>query len=68
MTGDESRELRIGDRVCWKADPKDQGVITEKNWAGVTIQWINATSRPYFITTWHVSSGCPGQLLWIQDK
>jgi hypothetical protein len=38
MTGDESRELRIGDRVCWNSDPKDHGTITEKNWAGVTIK------------------------------
>jgi hypothetical protein len=25
MTGDESRELEIGDRVCWGADKNDQG-------------------------------------------
>ena len=27
MTGDESRELEIGDRVCWGADKNDQGTV-----------------------------------------
>jgi hypothetical protein len=35
MTGDESRRIKVGDRVCWDADKNDQGTITEKNWAGV---------------------------------
>jgi hypothetical protein len=41
MTGDQSRHLDIGDRVCWQNDQADQGTITEKNWAGVTIKWDN---------------------------
>ncbi len=41
MTGDQSRQLKLGDRVCWKADKNDQGTITEKNWAGVTVKWDN---------------------------
>jgi hypothetical protein len=39
MTGDQSRTLSVGDRVCWQKDQSDQGTITEKNWAGVTIKW-----------------------------
>jgi hypothetical protein len=39
MTGDQSRSLKVGDRVCWQNDQADQGTITEKNWAGVTIEW-----------------------------
>jgi len=39
MTGDQSRLLDIGDRVCWQNDQTDQGTITKKNWAGVTIKW-----------------------------
>jgi hypothetical protein len=39
MTGEQSRQLRVGDRVCWGADKKDQGTVTEKNWAGVTVAW-----------------------------
>jgi hypothetical protein len=45
MTGEQSRHLDIGDRVCWKAGQKDQGTITEKNWAGVTIKWDNRTEQ-----------------------
>jgi hypothetical protein len=41
MTGDQSRTLSVGDRVCWHADKNDLGTVTEKNWAGVTIKWDN---------------------------
>ncbi len=41
MTGDESRTLKVGDRVQWNADKNDQGTVTEKNWAGVTVKWDN---------------------------
>jgi hypothetical protein len=39
MTGDQSRFLGVGERVCWQNDQADQGTVTEKNWAGVTIKW-----------------------------
>jgi hypothetical protein len=39
MTGEQSRQLKIGDRVCWKTDTSDQGTVTETNWAGVTVKW-----------------------------
>jgi hypothetical protein len=45
MTGDQSRELKVGNRVCWNADKKDQGTITETNWAGVTIKWDNRSEQ-----------------------
>jgi hypothetical protein len=41
MTGNQSRNLSIGDRVCWHSDKNDQGTVTEKNWAGVTLKWDN---------------------------
>ena len=41
MTGDQSRLLDVGDRVCWQNDQADQGTVTEKNWAGVTVKWDN---------------------------
>jgi len=41
VTGDQSRILSVGDRVCWQNDQADQGLVTEKNWAGVTIKWDN---------------------------
>jgi hypothetical protein len=45
MTGDQSREPKVDDRVCWNADKKDQGTITETNWAGVTTKWDNRSER-----------------------
>jgi hypothetical protein len=41
MTGDRSRLLKVGGSVCWKADKNDQGAVTKKNWAGVTVTWDN---------------------------
>jgi hypothetical protein len=41
MTGDQSRTLRVSERVCWRAATTDLGTVTETNWAGVTIKWDN---------------------------
>ena len=41
MTGDQSRFLSVGDRVRWNNDINDQGTVTEKNWAGLTVKWDN---------------------------
>ena len=45
MTGEESRQLNVGDRVSWNADPKDHGTITEKHWSGVTVRWDNRSEQ-----------------------
>jgi hypothetical protein len=39
MTVDESKLLKKGDRVYWRGDANDSGVITETSWAAVTIAW-----------------------------
>ena len=39
MTGDQSRLLNVGDRVCWEKSATDLGTVTESNWAGVSINW-----------------------------
>jgi hypothetical protein len=44
MTGDHSRQLQVGDRVCWQND-QNQGIVTEKDWAGVTIKWDNRSEQ-----------------------
>jgi hypothetical protein len=46
MTGDQSRSLSVGERVCWKTSITDQGIVTETNWAGVTIKWNNRNVQP----------------------
>jgi hypothetical protein len=39
MTGDQSRTLRVGNRVCWGATTTDLGTVTGASWSGVTIGW-----------------------------
>jgi hypothetical protein len=39
MTGDQSRTLSVGDRVCWGATTMDLGTVTGTSWSEVTISW-----------------------------
>jgi len=39
MTGDQSRLLKVGDRVSWGATTTDLGTVVETTWNGVTIDW-----------------------------
>jgi hypothetical protein len=41
MTGEQSRTLGVGERVCWRATTTDLGTVTDTNWAGVTVKWDN---------------------------
>jgi hypothetical protein len=45
MTGDQSRTLSVGDRVSRHTDKNDQGTVTQKNWAGVTIKWDSRSEQ-----------------------
>ena len=39
LTGDQSRLLKIGDRVCWEHSATDLGTVVGVSWSGVTIDW-----------------------------
>jgi len=39
MTRDQSRLLKIYDRVCWKNSATDLGTVIGTAWSGVTISW-----------------------------
>jgi hypothetical protein len=39
MTGEQSRQLRAGDRVCWGATTTDLGTVIATSWSEVTIDW-----------------------------
>jgi hypothetical protein len=39
MTGDQSRTLSVGDRVCWGVTTTDFGTVVGTAWSGVTINW-----------------------------
>jgi hypothetical protein len=45
MTGEQSRQLSVGDRVCWGAATIDRGTVAEKNWAGITVKWDNRSKQ-----------------------
>jgi hypothetical protein len=39
VTGEQSRTLSVGDRVCWGATITDLGTVVGTSWSGVTIDW-----------------------------
>jgi hypothetical protein len=39
MTGDQSRTLKVGDRVCWGDTTTDLGTVVGTSWSEVTIAW-----------------------------
>lgn len=39
MTGEQSRQLKVGDRVCWDMSRTDLGTIIKTDWNEVTIKW-----------------------------
>jgi hypothetical protein len=39
MTGDQSRSLAVGDRVCWGATTTDVGTVIGTAWSEVIIDW-----------------------------
>jgi hypothetical protein len=57
MTVTESKNLKKGTRVFWRGDAADGGIVTETNWAAVTIAWDNG----------HVASVCHGDMREIEQ-
>ena len=41
MTPTESKNLKVGGRVCWRGNASDGGKITATSWDAVTITWDN---------------------------
>jgi hypothetical protein len=39
MTGEQSRQLKVGDPVCWNRSTTDLGTVVGVAWNGVTIRW-----------------------------
>jgi hypothetical protein len=39
MTGEQSRLLKVGDRVRWAGSATDLGTVVETTWSGVNISW-----------------------------
>ena len=45
MTPDQSKALKIGQRVAWHDSAKDQGTVTASDWSGVRIAWDNGKDQ-----------------------
>jgi hypothetical protein len=41
MTGDRSRQLKVGTNVYWKGCADDRGQVVENGWSAVKIRWDN---------------------------
>jgi hypothetical protein len=41
VTATESKNLKKGNRVCWRGDATDSGTITGTSWDAVTVAWDN---------------------------
>jgi hypothetical protein len=39
LTGDQSRKLKVGDRVCWGVTTTDLGTVIGTTWSEITIDW-----------------------------
>jgi hypothetical protein len=46
MTGEQSRQLKVGDKVCRQNDQADRGTVTERSWSGLTIKWDSRGEQP----------------------
>jgi hypothetical protein len=44
MTGDQSRTLRVGERVRWGTTTTDLGTVIATSWSEVTISWDDGHS------------------------
>jgi hypothetical protein len=59
MTGDQSRTLRVGDRVCWGRTTTDLGTVVGTSWSEVPFLGMMEKQIQSLTTTWRKLSGCP---------
>ena len=45
MTPEQSKQLKIGQRVAWQDSVADQGTVTASDWSGVRIAWDNGKDQ-----------------------
>jgi hypothetical protein len=48
MTGEQSRKLKVGDRVCWLQNIADRGRVVGVSWNGLTIEWDDGRIQSIF--------------------
>jgi len=45
MTPDQSKQLKVGQRVAWHESATDQGAVIATDWSGVQIEWDNGKTQ-----------------------
>jgi hypothetical protein len=45
MKPDQSKKLKIGQRVAWHDSVSDQGTVRACDWSGVRIEWDNGKDQ-----------------------
>jgi hypothetical protein len=48
MTGEQSRHLKVDDRVRWDKSLTDRGTISEADWRGVTVKWDDGRANTIY--------------------
>jgi hypothetical protein len=48
MTGNQSRLLKVGDRVKWDDSLTNHGTVIDVDWRGVTIKWDDGRANSLF--------------------
>ena len=45
MTPDQSKKLKVGQRIAWRDSATDQGTVIATDWSGVQIEWDNGKTQ-----------------------
>jgi hypothetical protein len=45
MTAEQSRKLKVGQRVAWHDSATDLGTVEAVDWSGVKIAWANGKEQ-----------------------
>jgi hypothetical protein len=48
MTGEQSRHLKVDDRVQWDKRLTDRGTISEADWRSVTVKWDDGRANAIY--------------------
>ena len=47
MKPEESRKLKVGQRLSWRESKTDLGTIVSTEWSAVQIEWDNGKTHSY---------------------
>ena len=48
MSPRESRQLTVGECICWQNDRRDMGTVVDVSWSGIEIVWDNSATPLFY--------------------